>query len=137
MSYTVNEIRIMVAAGAHHFSPKNESYEVLLAEIDRLTAINTEAVRMSLRAVKQVKQLEAALAEKEKELREFHEQAISIIGDESAKRINAEADNARLAERIHEAYEIYAGMEGFEPLTAPEGYCLSIIKKMAQALKPS
>ena len=37
--------------------------------------------------------------------------------------------------RLKEVYEIYAGMEGFIPETAPEGYCLSIIKKMATAAK--
>ena len=41
----------------------------------------------------------------------------------------------RLTARLHEVYEIYAGMEGFIPETAPEGYCLSIIKKMASAAK--
>ncbi len=37
--------------------------------------------------------------------------------------------------RLHEVYEIYAGMEGFIPETAPEGYCLMIIKKMAAVAK--
>ena len=44
--------------------------------------------------------------------------------------------NAELRSRIHEAYEIYAGMDGFIPMTAPEGYCLQTIKKMADELKP-
>jgi chromosome segregation ATPase len=57
------------------------------------------------------------------------------IEDYINKAETAEADNGRLRERLHDAYEIYAGMEGFEPITAPEGYCLSIIKKMAQATK--
>ena len=37
--------------------------------------------------------------------------------------------------RLREVYEIYAGMEGFIPETAPEGYCLMIINKMAEAAK--
>lgn len=47
-----------------------------------------------------------------------------------------EADNARLKDRIHEAYEIYAGMEGFETKTALEGYLLRLIGEMARTLKP-
>ena len=35
---------------------------------------------------------------------------------------------------IREAYEIYAGMDGFIPETAPEGYLQQIIRKMAQTL---
>ena len=39
-----------------------------------------------------------------------------------------------LEKRIHEACEVYAGMEGFEPETAPEAYCLRIIEQMYKAL---
>ena len=41
---------------------------------------------------------------------------------------------AELRERIHEACEVYAGMEGFIPETAPEAYCLRVIEQMYQAL---
>lgn len=34
----------------------------------------------------------------------------------------------------HEAYEIYAGMEGFIPETAPEGYALQIINELGEAI---
>ena len=34
------------------------------------------------------------------------------------------------AKTRNEITEIYAGMEGFEPQTAPEAYCLRIIEKM-------
>lgn len=36
--------------------------------------------------------------------------------------------------RIEAALEVYAGMEGFVPETAPEAYCLRIIEQMAKAL---
>jgi hypothetical protein len=39
-----------------------------------------------------------------------------------------------LEQRIHEAMEVYAGMEGFIPETAPEAYCLRIINQMNKAL---
>lgn len=45
--------------------------------------------------------------------------------------------NERIAEleaKIHEATEAYAGMEGFIPETAAEGYCLRIIRQMYSAL---
>ena len=40
MSYTIEEIKIMVEAGATHFDPTNDSYKLLLAKIDQLTAEN-------------------------------------------------------------------------------------------------
>ena len=40
----------------------------------------------------------------------------------------------KLEQQLHEIREIYAGMEGFEPQTAPEAYCLRIIEQMAKAL---
>ena len=41
---------------------------------------------------------------------------------------------AELQKRIHEAQEVYAGMDGFIPETAPEAYCLRIIDEMNKAL---
>ena len=37
--------------------------------------------------------------------------------------------------RIQAALEVYAGMEGFIPETAAEGYCLRIIDEMNKALQ--
>ena len=37
--------------------------------------------------------------------------------------------------RIEAALEVYAGMEGFIPETAAEGYCLRIIEQMNEALQ--
>lgn len=48
--------------------------------------------------------------------------------------VNLENRIAELESRIHEAKEVYAGMEGFEPQTAPEGYLLRIIEQMYQEL---
>ena len=39
--------------------------------------------------------------------------------------------------RIQAALEVYAGMEGFIPETAAEGYCLRIIEQMNEALQES
>jgi histone acetyltransferase (RNA polymerase elongator complex component) len=39
-----------------------------------------------------------------------------------------------LEERIHEASEIYIGMDGFTPETAPEGYQQRILQQMYDAL---
>jgi hypothetical protein len=43
-------------------------------------------------------------------------------------------ENADLTSAIREAYEEYAGMEGFVPETAPEGYYLRIIERIAEIL---
>ena len=39
--------------------------------------------------------------------------------------------------RIQAAIEVYAGMDGFIPETAAEGYCLRIIEQMNEALQES
>ena len=61
-----------------------------------------------------------------------------LIGDEYLAAEKAwEHQQERIAEleqRIHEACEVYAGMEGFIPETAPEAYCLRVIEQMYQAL---
>jgi len=41
-----------------------------------------------------------------------------------------------LARRVHDAYEVYAGMEGVKPVTALERYLVRVIKEMAKELKP-
>lgn len=38
-----------------------------------------------------------------------------------------------LERRLHEVREIYAGMDGFIPQTALEGYCLRVIRQMYNA----
>lgn len=38
-----------------------------------------------------------------------------------------------LARKLDAVREVYAGVEGFVPQTAPEGYCLRIIEQMAHA----
>ena len=44
-------------------------------------------------------------------------------------------EKAALKARIQAAIEVYAGMEGFIPETAAEGYCLRIIEQMNKALQ--
>ena len=48
-------------------------------------------------------------------------------------RLKAEAENAALREKLHDVCEIYAGMDGFVPQTAPEDYQRRILKKMYDA----
>ena len=43
------------------------------------------------------------------------------------------AERNALARKLDAVREVYAGMEGFVPQTAPEGYCLRIIEQMAHA----
>ena len=73
----------------------------------------------------EIDQLQAALAEKE-QLPLLSQLQGRLYWKERAEKAEA---------RLREVYEIYAGMEGFIPETAPEGYCLMIIKKMAEAAK--
>jgi len=44
-------------------------------------------------------------------------------------------ENTKLKERIHEACEVYTGMDGFIPETAPEAYQRRILRQMYEALK--
>jgi len=39
-----------------------------------------------------------------------------------------------LTQRIHYAKEVYIGMDGFKPETAPEGYCLKLLKDIYEEL---
>ena len=44
---------------------------------------------------------------------------------------NKDAEIERLRAALREIFEMWAGSEGFIPETAPEGYLLELIKKMA------
>lgn len=59
---------------------------------------------------------------------------------EETERLKSAAWEAAWAEaeaRLHEVREIYAGMEGFIPETAPEGYQQRIIQQMYEATLPT
>ena len=68
---------------------------------------------------------------------------LSILLDQERERNKAlqaqveklEAELAELQARIQAAIEVYAGMDGFIPETAAEGYCLRIIEQMNEALQ--
>lgn len=45
--------------------------------------------------------------------------------------IDLETRVANLEEALQEVFEMWAGSEGFIPHTAPEGYLLMLVKKMA------
>ena len=45
-----------------------------------------------------------------------------------------EDENTKLREAVHEAQEIYAGMEGFIPRNAEAAYTLRVIEQMYKAL---
>ena len=49
----------------------------------------------------------------------------------AARVIELEAENKRLREGLDDVFEMWAGSEGFIPETAPEGYLLELVKKMA------
>ena len=45
--------------------------------------------------------------------------------------LEKDAEIERLRAALQEVFEIWAGSEGFIPETAPEGYLLMLVKKMA------
>lgn len=45
-----------------------------------------------------------------------------------------EEENEVKATAMHNAREVYIGMDGFKPETAPEGYCLHLLKQMYEEL---
>ncbi len=55
--------------------------------------------------------------------------------DKDARIEELEAVINELESRIHEAYEVYVGSEGFKPETAPEAYLQELVYKMASTLK--
>ena len=48
-----------------------------------------------------------------------------------AKHKSLREENERLRAALDDIFEMWAGSEGFIPHTAPEGYLLMLIKKMA------
>lgn len=56
-----------------------------------------------------------------------------LIERDSERLVEIEA----LTQRIHNAYEEYAGLDGVLPETAPEAYLLQVLERMALELKPS
>ena len=99
-------------------------HDALIKEYNnRGTLLEEQKTMLSAHKLRE-EQLQAELQEKEAWAKGWQD-----IADRKSIEI------ADLQARLHEVYEIYAGMEGFIPETAPEGYCLMIIKKMAQAAK--
>jgi len=47
----------------------------------------------------------------------------------------AETENEQLKESVREAKEIFTGMDGFKPETAPEAYQQRVLRQMYEALK--
>ena len=82
------------------------------------------------------KQTGVAIREYDKRIAELEAERHST--DLLIARINhLEQQLADLQTSVHEACEVYAGMYGFTPETAPEGYCLRIIEQMYKALQES
>jgi len=48
--------------------------------------------------------------------------------------VRLEAENARLRDAAREAYEVYAGSDGFIPETAPEAYQQRLLAQIAAIL---
>ena len=64
------------------------------------------------------------------------------LTEDQKRMATLEAENTLLTQRveelehrIHEASEVYAGMDGFIAQTAPEGYQQRILKQMYDALQ--
>lgn len=56
-----------------------------------------------------------------------------LVAQRESEKAALQQEIEKLKARLHEVREIYAGMDGFEPETAPEGYCLRIIEQMHKA----
>ena len=56
---------------------------------------------------------------------------VDFLGAELAA---AKADNERLRAALREAYEVYAGSDGFIPETAGEGYQQQIIRQIVNCI---
>ena len=129
-----------------------ETVGILLSEIDRLqdeveglketeTAykILQESITNAFIEMRDRVSYELEIAEltsKLEGLRARHDQVCEVSFNMREKAEEAFNNWKKAEARLHEVHEIYAGMEGFIPETAPEGSCLSIIKKMAKAAKP-
>lgn len=68
-----------------------------------------------------------------KHLRPLFLRRVVVANERDQLRTELEASR----ERVAAAVEVYAGMDGFKPETAPEAYCLRILKEMCAALKES
>lgn len=77
-------------------------------------------------------------AEEIKELRAENEalrKALSVKADDAEVELaEKEMEIASLREAAREAYEVYAGSDGFIPETAPEAYQQRLLAQMAEIL---
>ena len=81
-------------------------------------------------AENKIKELEQQLAELEAEVRDKVEGML----ERGAEIRELRKQLAELEQRIHEACEVYAGMEGFIPVHAETGYVLQTIEQMYKEL---
>jgi hypothetical protein len=66
---------------------------------------------------------------------EYDEGKINDAREKAANEIKRlRAENERLRAGLRDAYEVYAGSDGFIPETAAEGYLQQIIKQMVDCI---
>ena len=117
--------------------------EVIGTAIDALTNFQRQLDPEGIEVGVSRQALEEVLAENSRlqsELEQARESARKIEWDrdgcmsalerEGHRAEKAEAERDELREALEEIREIYAGMDGFIPETAPEGYLQRIIEKM-------
>lgn len=82
-----------------------------------------------LEGVKIANKARHPLAKIDREVARMH--LANAAPDLAARVLELEAENKRLREGLDDVFEMWAGSEGFIPKTAPEGYLLELVKKMA------
>ena len=111
--------RIFTTAGAAYEKHTYYSEEYVSAKQARIDALENDfAYHSELCTIQQ-----ARIGALEQQLKYAHKGIDIARGERDEKQA-----------RIQAALEVYAGMEGFIPETAAEGYCLRIIEQMNKAL---
>ena len=114
--------RIFTTAGAAYEKHTYYSEEYVSAKQARIEALENDfAYHSELCTIQQ-----ARIGALEQQLKYAHKGIDIARGERDEKQA-----------RIQAALEVYAGMEGFIPETAAEGYCLRIIEQMNEALQES
>ena len=117
-----------------------EQCAALRAEVERLKALTVKADEAIARQQQDLE--EAADRAADCDILRAEVERLTVERDrqydqnaEQITRIAAlEAENERLRAALREAYEVYAGSDGFIPETAGEGYQQQIIRQMVNCI---
>ena len=104
--------------------------EAKLAELEQQLKMTKHNYSGAMSDIKELEQHQAAL---EAAVRDMVEGML----ERGAEIRELRKQLAELEQRIHEACEVYAGMEGFIPVHAETGYVLQTINQMYQELQES